>query len=103
VSEQNFDYQEIIHRGQEAARAANAPVLNTAYRMQIDELTARMLSCAPNEDIERKELARQINATANVFGKLVGFIKHAETLLAEQQQQASGPNEYQGFGIEESA
>ena len=103
MSEQNYDYQEIIHRGQEAARAANAPVLNMAYRMQIDDLTAKMLSCAPNEDIERKELARQINATAQVFGHLVGWIKQAETIIAQQQKPTTGPDEFQGFGLEESA
>jgi hypothetical protein len=99
---QQFNYEDIVRIGEDAARSLQSPVLGLSYRMAVEEITQKMFNCEPGHTKTMEELRRQGNSLAAVFGRLQHWVGAAEAELQKQHNAKAMPNqpdEYQGFGM----
>jgi len=99
---EQFNYEDIMRIGEEAARSLNSPVLSMAYKMEVEDITRKMFGCEPGHTKTMEELRRQGNSLAAVFGRLQHWVRAAEVEIQKKhnaQPDHNQPDEYQGYGL----
>lgn len=96
MSEQNFEYNEIVRIGEDAARTLKSPAFQMAYNATVEEITAAMFAAEPGHTKTLEEQRRLGNALGKVVGRMHHFVRMAEAEIAQRQNQPAA-DEYAGF------
>lgn len=92
--EVNYNFQETIRIGTEAANLLRSPVFNNAYRAVMDDITVKLFNCEPGHTKTMEELRREGNALVAVTKKLQLAAAQAEQEYMRQAEQQARPEPY---------
>lgn len=84
VSEDNYQYQDVIRIGQEAAHLMQHPVFNMAYQAVLEDLQARFFNTEPGHTRTLEEIRREGNALAKVVSQLQRAVTQASQVVNAQ-------------------
>ena len=76
--------EQLLSRGEEAARLLNSPVYNLAHQSLIQSYQDRILETAPNERNLREWLYTLMTSLSDVANELASFVNQAQGLNLEE-------------------
>lgn len=86
MSDDNFNYEQIIEVGREAQALLGNPVFGMAYSAVLEDLQRRLFDTEPGHTRTLEEIRREGNALAKVVSRLNQAVTQAQTILAAQQR-----------------
>jgi endo-alpha-1,4-polygalactosaminidase (GH114 family) len=102
-TEEPLTLDEVLVRGEEAARLLESPVYQLAHNMAIESVVEEWISTEEGETQKRESMWREIRALALTQDMLVALINQAQQQNLTQEQAAEQDlNRYedeQGFGL----